>query len=64
MVENKPKIVKGVNVKLSSPEGQKFELQFHTRESFDLKNGDDVSEEEFLQKSFFRRSEAACNTVY
>jgi hypothetical protein len=30
----------GVNVKILSPSEQKFELQFHTRESFDLKSGE------------------------
>jgi SPP1 gp7 family putative phage head morphogenesis protein len=30
----------GVNVRLTSPAGQKFELQFHTQESFDLKDGE------------------------
>ena len=29
----------GINVKLLSPSGQKLELQFHTQESFELKNG-------------------------
>lgn len=29
----------GVNTTLSSPVGQKFELQYHTPESFELKNG-------------------------
>lgn len=28
---------KGVNVKMTSPDGQKFELQFHTPESLDMK---------------------------
>jgi (p)ppGpp synthase/HD superfamily hydrolase len=36
--ENDP--YQGVNVRLISPAGQKFELQFHTQESFDLKNGE------------------------
>jgi len=31
---------RGVNVVLKDPEGQTFELQFHTQESFDLKNGE------------------------
>lgn len=30
-------IYKGVNATITSPDGQKFELQFHTRDSFDLK---------------------------
>ena len=30
----------GVNVKLISPEGQNFELQFHTQESFDMKENE------------------------
>jgi hypothetical protein len=29
----------GTNVRLVAPNGQKFELQFHTQESFNLKNG-------------------------
>jgi len=31
---------KGVNTIIESPSGQRFELQFHTRESFDLKQGE------------------------
>ena len=31
---------KGINVKMSSPTGQHYELQFHTQESFDLKNNE------------------------
>lgn len=31
---------RGINVVLKDPEGQTFELQFHTQESFDLKNGE------------------------
>lgn len=31
---------KGINTTIVSPEGQAFELQFHTMESFDLKNGE------------------------
>ncbi|KAB1438710.1 phage head morphogenesis protein [Candidatus Galacturonibacter soehngenii] len=30
---------KGINTIIQSPNGQKFELQYHTQESFDLKNG-------------------------
>lgn len=30
---------KGVNTIIKAPNGQKFELQYHTKESFDLKNG-------------------------
>lgn len=30
-------IYKGVNATITSPDGQKFELQFHTRDSFNLK---------------------------
>ena len=30
---------KGINTVIASPGGQKFELQYHTQESFDLKNG-------------------------
>lgn len=37
---NATKPYKGVNVTLESVEGQKFELQFHTQESFNLKNGE------------------------
>lgn len=33
-------VYRGVNVVLTDPEGQTFELQFHTQESFDLKNGE------------------------
>ncbi len=36
--ENPP--YRGINVNLTSPDGQKFEVQFHTQESFDLKNGE------------------------
>jgi SPP1 gp7 family putative phage head morphogenesis protein len=31
---------KGINVIVDSPDKQKFELQFHTQESFDVKNGE------------------------
>ncbi|WP_333652340.1 hypothetical protein [Lacrimispora sp.] len=31
---------KGVNCVFESPEGQRFEVQFHTPESFNLKNGE------------------------
>lgn len=31
---------RGINAKLTSPDGQKFEMQFHTKESFELKNGE------------------------
>lgn len=31
---------RGINANLTSPDGQKFEVQFHTQESFDLKNGE------------------------
>jgi SPP1 gp7 family putative phage head morphogenesis protein len=31
---------KGINSIVSAPSGQKFELQYHTQESFDLKNGE------------------------
>ena len=31
---------KGINVVLESPDKQKFELQFHTPESFKLKDGE------------------------
>ncbi len=31
---------KGINTIIVSPSGQKFELQYHTQESFDLKNGE------------------------
>lgn len=31
---------KGINTTIVSPEGQAFEVQFHTQESFDLKNGE------------------------
>ncbi len=35
-----PKIAyNGINTILSSPNGQKFELQYHTQQSFDIKNG-------------------------
>ncbi len=30
---------KGINTTIISPEGQSFEVQFHTMESFELKNG-------------------------
>lgn len=30
---------KGINTTVVAPNGQKFELQYHTQESFDLKNG-------------------------
>lgn len=30
---------KGINTNIKTPEGYEFELQFHTKESFDLKNG-------------------------
>ena len=30
---------KGINVQLVSPTGQKLEVQFHTQESFEMKNG-------------------------
>lgn len=30
---------KGINTFIQAPNGQKFELQYHTKESFDLKNG-------------------------
>jgi len=30
-------VYKGVNTTFESPQGQKFELQFHTPESFDMK---------------------------
>ena len=33
---------KGINVQLESPQEQKFELQFHTQESFDLKNSKEM----------------------
>ncbi|EGO2601798.1 hypothetical protein [Enterococcus faecalis] len=32
-------VYKGVNTNIKTPEGYEFELQFHTKESFDLKNG-------------------------
>ncbi|MBD5137655.1 MAG: hypothetical protein HDT39_17240 [Lachnospiraceae bacterium] len=32
----------GINVQLESQEGQKFELQFHTPESFELKNSQEM----------------------
>lgn len=31
---------RGINANLTSPDGQTFEVQFHTQESFDLKNGE------------------------
>lgn len=31
---------RGINATLTSPDGQKFEVQFHTQESYDLKNGE------------------------
>lgn len=31
---------RGINANLTSPDGQTFEVQFHTKESFDLKNGE------------------------
>lgn len=31
---------RGINARLTSPEGQKFEVQYHTPESFDLKSGE------------------------
>jgi len=31
---------RGINATLTSPDGQTFEVQFHTQESFDLKNGE------------------------
>lgn len=31
---------KGINTTVQAPNGQKFEMQYHTRESFDLKNGE------------------------
>lgn len=31
---------RGINVNMTSPEGQKFEVQYHTQESFELKNGE------------------------
>nr|DAF41100.1 MAG TPA: minor capsid protein [Caudoviricetes sp.] len=37
---NKRSAYKGVNCVFESPEGQKFEVQFHTPESFNLKNGE------------------------
>lgn len=30
----------GINVQLEAPNGQKIELQFHTQESFELKNSE------------------------
>lgn len=30
---------KGINVHIEAPSGQMFELQFHTPESFEMKNG-------------------------
>lgn len=32
-------VYKGVNTNIRTPEGYEFELQFHTKESFNLKNG-------------------------
>ncbi len=29
----------GINTTIVSPDGQAFEVQFHTQESFDIKNG-------------------------
>lgn len=31
---------RGINANLTSPDGQTFEVQFHTQESFELKNGE------------------------
>lgn len=31
---------KGINTTVVAPNGQKFEIQYHTKESFDLKNGE------------------------
>ena len=31
---------RGINTIIVAPNGQKFEMQYHTRESFDLKNGE------------------------
>ena len=31
---------RGINATLTSPDGQSFEVQYHTQESFDLKNGE------------------------
>jgi hypothetical protein len=36
--ENAP--YKGINATLRTPDGQSFEVQYHTQESFDLKNGE------------------------
>ncbi len=48
MVDTDP--YKGINTTIQSPSGQKFELQYHTSESFDLKNGKlhDLYEEQRL----------------
>ncbi|WP_367568741.1 hypothetical protein [Lacrimispora sp.] len=37
---DKRSVYKGVNCVFESPEGQRFEVQFHTPESFNLKNGE------------------------
>ena len=61
---------RGINTTVVAPNGQKFEVQYHTKESFDLKNGemhelyekarvieDDESEEALvLRKEMFRLS--------
>ncbi len=38
--DNEANPYKGINTFVESPEGQKFELQYHTRDSFDLKDGE------------------------
>ncbi len=38
--DNKNATYRGINTTLVSPDGQRFEVQFHTKESFDLKNGE------------------------
>lgn len=37
---NKDNPYNGINTIIQSPNGQRFELQYHTQESFDLKNGE------------------------
>ena len=38
--DNENATYRGINAVLTNPEGQSFEVQFHTQESFDLKNGE------------------------
>lgn len=37
---NEDEMYKGINITIKNPNGQKFELQFHTEESFNLKNNE------------------------